>query len=70
MSGAKEVAEKAIFEIEPLIADMLEGNHPDNEISLGRLLCGNEEIQVQLKVTRSRSDFLDSDEEDNFNDSG
>ena len=64
MSGAIEVAEKAVDNIEQLIVEMLEGDYQDNEVSLGRLLCGKESIQVQLKITRNRSDFLDSDEED------
>ncbi|WP_028865260.1 hypothetical protein [Psychromonas aquimarina] len=64
MSGAVKVAEKSMDNIEQLIAEMLEGDHLDNEISLGRLLCGKSEIQVQLKITRVRSDFIDDDEED------
>lgn len=64
MSGAREVAATAVDNIESLIAEMLEGNYTDNEVSLGRLLNGNSEIQVQLKITSKREDFLDSDEED------
>lgn len=64
MSGAIEVAKKSVGEIEELIADMLEGDHQDNEISLGRLLCGKSEIQVQLKITRNRCDFIEDEEED------
>ncbi len=64
MSGAKEVASKATENIHDLITDMLSGDHLDNQVSLGRLLCGKEQIQVQLKVTRHPPDFLDSDEED------
>jgi hypothetical protein len=63
MSDAKELVSNATDYIEELIIDMLEGDHQDNEVSLGRLLSGNSEIQVQLKVTRNRCDFLDSDEE-------
>lgn len=61
MSGAREVAEKAVDNIEELVADMLAGNYADNEVSLGVLLNGKEEIQVQLKVTRTPSDFIDTD---------
>ncbi|PKG37017.1 hypothetical protein [Psychromonas sp. Urea-02u-13] len=64
MSGAIEVAEKSVDNIEQLIAEMLEGDHQDNEVSLGWLLYGKSEIQVQLKITRVRSDFIDDDEED------
>lgn len=64
MSGAREVAENAINNIESLIAEMLDGDYANNEVSLGRLLCGNEQIQVQLKVTRARCEFIDDDEYD------
>lgn len=64
MSGAKEVASTAIDNVESLIADMLAGNYQDNEVSLGRVRCGKDTIQLQLKVTRNRNDFLDSDESD------
>jgi hypothetical protein len=64
MTGAQEVAKKAIDNIDDLIVDMLAGNYLDNEVSLGRVICGGEELQIQLKVTKNRCDFLDSDEED------
>ncbi len=59
MSGAKEVAAKATEVVEQLISEMLEGDYADNEIALGTLLSGTEEIQVQLKITRAPSEFLD-----------
>lgn len=62
MSGAREIAKKAQYEIEELIADMLAGNHQDNEISLGLLICGKDNVQVQLKITRDTCDFLECDE--------
>jgi len=65
MSGAREVAENAVSEIEPLIAEMLDGKWLDNEVSLGRLLLSDGDIQVQLKITKIKKDFLFSDEEDN-----
>ncbi len=68
--GAIEVAKTACENVEQLISEMLEGNFEDNEISLGRLLCGTDEIQVQLKVTRKRSSFLQDDETDSFDDLG
>jgi hypothetical protein len=64
MSGAMEIAELAVDNINTLIAEMLDGDHPDNEVSLGRVLLEGKEIQIQLKVTRVHADFLDSDEED------
>jgi hypothetical protein len=64
MSGAMEIAELAVDNINTLIAEMLEGDYPDNEVSLGRVLLEGKEIQIQLKVTRVQADFLDSDEED------
>ena len=62
MSKAEKIAAKATEYIEELLADMFAGNHLDNEVSLGRLLSGKDEIQAQLKVTRNRTDFLDGDE--------
>ena len=64
MSGAREVAETAVDNIESLIAEMLEGDHEDNEVSLGRLLCGKDEIQVRLSITRNKPDFIFDDFED------
>lgn len=64
MSGARELAQTAVDNIDPLIADMLAGNHPDNWVSLGRVLLEGKEIQIQLKVTTVWADFFDSDEED------
>lgn len=59
MSGAREVAVKAVDRIEALIAEMLDGDYANNETLLGTILCGDEEIQVQLKVTRAECEFLD-----------
>jgi hypothetical protein len=42
MSGAIQVAEKAREHVEQLITDMLEGDHQDNQVSLGLLICGDE----------------------------
>jgi hypothetical protein len=64
MSGASEVAERAVDNIDTLIAEMLEGDHPDNWVSLGRVLLEGREMQIQLKVTTISADFYDSDEED------
>ena len=64
MSGAREVAEKAVFEIEPLIAEMLDHGYINNDVSLGRLMLGDKELQVQLVVTSKPDEFLMSDDED------
>lgn len=64
MSGAREVAAAAVDNIDSLVAEMLEGDYADNEVSLGRVLCGQEEIQVRLTITRNRADFIDDDFED------
>lgn len=64
LSPAQEVASQASENIETLIVDMLEGDHDDNEVSLGRLQCGKDEIQVRLSITRRRDDFIDDDFED------
>lgn len=63
MSGAREVAEKAVFEIEPLIAEMLDHGYINNDVSLGRLLLSDGEIQVQLVVTRNPDEFLIAEDE-------
>ena len=57
MSDAIEIAKQAPLEIERLLTEMFEGDHPDNAIVLGVL--GNQEIQVQLIVTRDKSAFMD-----------
>lgn len=64
MSGAREIAEKAVDNIESLLADMFEGDYADNEVSLGVLLNGKEEIQVQLKITRDPKAFIETDYSD------
>jgi hypothetical protein len=64
MSGAMEIAQLAVDNINTLIAEMLEGDYPDNEVSLGRVILEGKEIQIQLKITKVHADFLDSDEED------
>lgn len=63
MSGAIEVAEGAPRQVLELIADMLsDDSYQDNEVSLGTVVLQNgEEIQIQLKVTREKADFLDDD---------
>ncbi|MGO3848708.1 MAG: hypothetical protein ACTJIB_10555 [Pseudoalteromonas prydzensis] len=64
MSGAKEIAAQAVDNIEPLIRDMLAGNYNNNDVSLGVLLDGKTEIQVQLKVTRDPTEFIETDYDD------
>ncbi|MEZ8651701.1 hypothetical protein AB6D92_22360 [Vibrio splendidus] len=59
MSEALNMAAEAPDYIETLIIEMLQGDHPDNEVLLGTLLSGDESIQVQLKITRNPEDFLD-----------
>ncbi|MEZ8695023.1 hypothetical protein AB6D15_22560 [Vibrio splendidus] len=59
MSEALRMAAEAPDYIETLIIEMLQGDHPDNEVLLGTLLSGDESIQVQLKITRNPTDFLD-----------
>ena len=59
MSEALKMAAEAPDYIETLIIEMLQGDHPDNEVLLGTLLSGDESIQVQLKITRNPADFLD-----------
>ncbi|KAA8598007.1 hypothetical protein F0Z19_3507 [Vibrio cyclitrophicus] len=59
MSEALKVAAEAPDYIETLLVEMLQGDHPDNEVLLGTLLSGDESIQVQLKITRNPVDFMD-----------
>lgn len=64
MSAAKELAAKAVDNVEPLLQDMFSGGYQDNEVSLGVLLDGQREIQVQLKVTAIEKDFIETDYSD------
>ena len=64
MSNLAEIIESAPFNIESLVNEMIEGDHPDNWVSLGRIMVNGKEAQVQVKVTSNRSEFYDSDEED------
>ncbi|WP_125782800.1 hypothetical protein [Pseudoalteromonas rubra] len=64
MSAARDIAQFAVDNIEALLADMFEGDYANNEVSLGVLLSGGEEIQVQLKVTRAPSEFIDTEYHD------
>lgn len=64
MSGPIEIASKAVENVESLLADMFEGDYANNEVSLGVLLNGNEEIQVQLKITRAPSEFVETEYND------
>lgn len=61
MSEAIKLANNAALEIEGLLAEMLEGDWPDNKILLGTLGTDNsdEEIQVQLLITRDPKTFMD-----------
>lgn len=61
MGDAVDVAERAKQEIEDLLAEMFEGQWPDNKILLGTLTGENssEQIQVQLLLTRNHNSFMD-----------
>jgi hypothetical protein len=58
-SEATELASKAGEWVDQLIEEMLEGDHPDNSILLGKVSSGSDDIQIQLIVTRNQFDFLD-----------
>lgn len=64
MIPAIEIAQKATDNIESLLIDMFEGDYANNEVALGVLLDGKEEIQVQLKITRSPSEFIETEYSD------
>lgn len=57
MSDAVKIANKAPLIVEGLLTEMFAGDHPDNSIVLGVL--GDQEIQIQLIVTRDKSAFID-----------
>jgi len=59
MSELKKMASDAAEQVEILVADMLEGDYPDNEVLLGDGLCGDKAIQVQLYVTQDNKRFVD-----------
>ncbi len=59
MSAAFEIVESAPNVIDNLLAEMLEGDHPDNSILLGTVFSGGIEIQIQLMVTKDIRQFID-----------
>lgn len=59
MSDAVTITGAASDHIESLIADMLAANAADNSILLGTVISGNDEIQIQLVVTRDPAKFMD-----------
>lgn len=64
LTAPQEIAATAVDNIEQLLIDMFAGDYADNEVALGVLLNGKEEIQVQLKITRTTSEFIDTDYDD------
>lgn len=64
ITGAQEVAATAVDNIDSLIAEILEGDYADNEVSLGRILAGKQEMQVVLKVVAVRENFIFDECED------
>ena len=64
LTPPQEIAEKGVDNIEMLLEDMFAGNYADNEVALGVLLNGKEEIQVQLKITRTPKDFIETEYDD------
>ena len=61
MTPSKEIASTAVDNIETLLTDMFEGDYANNEVALGVLISGKEEIQIQLKVTRAPCEFIDTE---------
>lgn len=64
MTGSQQVAATAVDNVDSLVAEILEGDFADNEVSLGRILCGKQEMQIVLKVVAVRENFLDDEFED------
>lgn len=63
-TGAQEVAATAVDNVDNLIVEILEGDYADNEVSLGRILVGKQEMQVVLSVIAVREKFIFDDFED------
>jgi hypothetical protein len=64
MTGSQEVAATAVDNVDSLVAEILEGDFADNEVSLGRILAGKQEMQIVLRVVAVRENFLDDEFED------
>ncbi|MBB1290996.1 MULTISPECIES: hypothetical protein [unclassified Pseudoalteromonas] len=64
MSGSQEIAATAVDNVDSLVAEILEGNFADNEVSLGRILAGKQEMQIVLKVVAVRENFIFDEFED------
>ncbi|STQ75518.1 hypothetical protein [Grimontia hollisae] len=64
MTNSQKIAAMATDNIVSLLREMFEGQHENNEVALGFLEKGNEEIQVQLKVTRNPEEFIETDFDD------
>jgi hypothetical protein len=59
MSDAVEIVKDAPLYIEDLIADMIREGVTENRVLLGSVLSGNDEIQIQLFVTRNQETMMD-----------
>lgn len=64
MTGSQEVAATAVDNVDSLVAEIIEGDYADNEVSLGRIQCGQQEMQVVLKVIAVRENFIFDEFED------
>ena len=64
MTGSQEIAATAVDNVDSLVAEILEGDFADNEVSLGRILAGKQEMQIVLRVVAVRENFLDDEFED------
>ena len=59
MSDAIQITKEAPLYIEDLIAEMMREKIADNRVLLGAVLAGDEEIQIQLVVTRNTENMMD-----------
>lgn len=59
MSDAIQITKEAPLYIEDLIAEMMREKIADNRVLLGTVLAGDEEIQIQLVVTRNTENMMD-----------
>lgn len=58
-SQSELIAATAQDYVDVLLAEMIEGNHDDNQVLLGTVLIGNREVQIQLHVTANPETMMD-----------
>lgn len=59
MSDAVQIVKEAPMYVEDLITEMMREKIADNRVLLGTVLNDDEEIQIQLVVTRNQENMMD-----------